>query len=63
LAIGVPIAVSLGGLMRGLLFGVPATDPVSLLAAPLLLAFVAMLASWIPARRAARIDPSLILRE
>jgi putative ABC transport system permease protein len=45
------------------LFGVTLTDPATLLAVPLLLALVAVLACLAPARRAARLDPAMILRD
>jgi predicted permease len=48
--------------MRGLLFGVEPTDPITLLGASVVLALVAGLASWIPARRAAKVDPVEALR-
>ncbi len=48
--------------LRGLLIGVTATDLVSYAAAAALLGSVALLATWIPARRAARLDPMFVLR-
>jgi predicted permease len=48
--------------IRSLLFGVEATDPITFVGISLLLALVALLASYIPARRAARIDPIVSLR-
>jgi len=62
-AAGVPAALALSRFMRGMVYGVPATDPVSLAAAPLVLLAVTALASWIPARRAAATDPSSVLRD
>jgi ABC-type lipoprotein release transport system permease subunit len=49
-------------LIAGLLYGVSATDPVSFVAVMALLTFVALLASFIPARRASRVDPMTVLR-
>jgi putative ABC transport system permease protein len=49
--------------VRSLLFGVTPLDPVSLAAAPALLAIVALTACYFPARRAARVDPLVALRE
>jgi putative ABC transport system permease protein len=61
-ALGVPAAFALARLMQGLLFGVTSTDAVVFLAVPLALAAAAALASYIPARRAMRIDPIIALR-
>lgn len=59
---GLAAAFALARLMRGLLFGIGATDPSTYAAAALLVASVALLASWLPARRAARLDPYSALR-
>ena len=48
--------------LRALLFGVAPSDPIALLTAASLLVVVAALASWIPARRSARLDPAVVLR-
>jgi predicted permease len=48
--------------LASLLFGVTATDPLTVVAAAALLVFTTVVASYIPARRAARIDPALLLR-
>jgi len=61
-AIGVVSAAVLTRVMTSLLFGVSATDPVTFIAISLLLISVALLASYIPALRAARIDPMVALR-
>lgn len=59
IGIGVGLAGALGltRLIANLLFGVQATDPMTFVAISLLLAFVALLACYLPARRAARLDP------
>ena len=60
--IGLTAAFLLTRLIRSLLFGVEATDPVTFVGISLLLALIALLASYIPALRAARIDPMVSLR-
>jgi putative ABC transport system permease protein len=50
-------------LMESLLFGIGATDPLTFVSIPMLLALVAIVASYVPARRASRIDPMLALRD
>jgi putative ABC transport system permease protein len=62
LVLGLAGALALTRLLRSLLFGVTATDPLTFVAVPLLLATVALLASYFPARRAARVDPAIALR-
>lgn len=49
--------------VRGLLFDVSPADPSSLTSAAGVLAILAALAAWVPARRAARVDPVVALRE
>ena len=61
-AIGLALALALAQLLQGLLFGVRAFDPITFAAVPVVLMSVALLASWIPARRAGRVDPMTALR-
>jgi putative ABC transport system permease protein len=60
--IGLASSLALTGFIRGLLFGVSATDPMTFAGVAALLALVALLACWIPARRAAKVDPMIALR-
>jgi predicted permease len=62
LLLGVLASLALARLMSSLLFGVGASDPSTYIAVVLLLAFVALLACYIPARRAMRTDPMVALR-
>jgi putative ABC transport system permease protein len=61
-AIGLAGALAATRVMRTLLFEVSATDPLIFAIVPLLLAGVASLACWIPARRATKVDPLVALR-
>ncbi len=61
-AIGLLLAAGATRLLARLLYGVSATDPLTFTAVPALLLAVALLASWLPARRAARVDPMAALR-
>ncbi|HEX8279927.1 MAG TPA: ABC transporter permease, partial [Chthoniobacterales bacterium] len=62
LAIGLAVAFVLTRVMASLLFGISATDPVTFISIALVLALVAVLASYIPAVRAMRVDPMVALR-
>jgi ABC-type antimicrobial peptide transport system permease subunit len=62
LAIGIPCALASSRLLGHMLFGVSAADPATLTAVALLLSAVAALAGYLPARRAARVDPMAALR-
>ena len=62
IGIGLPGGVALGRLVRAELFGLAPADPATLAAATLILAAVALLAGYIPARRATSVDPTTALR-
>jgi predicted permease len=57
--LGAVVALALSRLLSRLLIGVSAADPLTFLAVPLLLTTVALFACWIPARRAAKVDPMI----
>ena len=61
-ALGLPLAVAAGRMMRSLLYGISPLDPMALATATVLVLGVAVLASWLPARRAAKVDPMVALR-
>jgi putative ABC transport system permease protein len=61
-ALGVPLAIGLGRIVQSQLFELSARDPIALAGAAALLAFVALAAGYLPARRATRVDPMLALR-
>jgi ABC-type antimicrobial peptide transport system permease subunit len=63
LGLGVVVASGLTRIMKGMLFGISTADPLTYVFVMAFLALVALLACWIPARRAARVDPMAALRE
>jgi putative ABC transport system permease protein len=61
-AVGLGISTAGAGMLASYLFGVTAADPVSFAGGAIVLCCVSLIASYIPARRAARLDPLLALR-
>jgi ABC-type antimicrobial peptide transport system permease subunit len=62
LAVGVVGAAGLSSVLASQLYGVGVLDPVTFIGTPLILGLVALMASWVPARRAARVNPLVALR-
>jgi len=62
-AIGLPMVWGTVRTIRSHLYGVQPNDPATIIAAVAVLVVVALLAAWLPARRAARIDPMAALRQ
>src|SRR5262249_60659925 len=63
IVVGFAGAIGMARVMAGLLYGVRATDPPVVGGVALLLAAVALVATWLPARRAAQVNPAAVLNE
>ena len=63
IAIGLAIALGLTRLLRTLLFEVSATDPVTFGLVAMMMSLIALMACYLPARRATRVDPLVALRD
>jgi len=61
-AVGLLLAVATGKILSGILYEVGALDPIAFTVAPLVLTIAALIATWLPARRATRVDPVQALR-
>jgi predicted lysophospholipase L1 biosynthesis ABC-type transport system permease subunit len=61
-AVGLPLAIALSRIVQAQLFALSAHDPLALMGAAAMLAVVALVAGYLPARRATRVDPMLALR-
>jgi ABC-type antimicrobial peptide transport system permease subunit len=62
IGLGVVVALGVSRTLSAFLFGVTATDPTVFMSAPAILAAVALIAVWVPARRATHVDPAVTLR-
>jgi ABC-type antimicrobial peptide transport system permease subunit len=62
-ALGLGVSLWLAPIVRTLLYELEPRDPMTMIGAAIALAVVGMFAGWLPARRAARIDPATVLRE
>jgi putative ABC transport system permease protein len=60
--LGVPAAFALARLFTSVLYGVRTDDPITFALVPVFLVVVATLACWLPARRASRVNPQIVLR-
>ena len=62
LGVGFVLALGLSSVLSSFLYEVPRFDPLVFVLAPLVLALASVLACWLPARRASRVDPMVALR-
>jgi ABC-type antimicrobial peptide transport system permease subunit len=62
IAIGIIAAIGLTRFLASFLFGVKALDPFAFVLVPVMLAMIALIAIWVPAERASRVEPTTALR-
>jgi ABC-type antimicrobial peptide transport system permease subunit len=62
IALGLPVAWAASRWVKSMLFGLTPTDPATIVSAALVLAGAALVAAYLPARRASRVDPMTALR-
>jgi putative ABC transport system permease protein len=62
ISIGFLLAIATAKILSGLLYGVRALDPIAFAVAPLVMTIAALIATWLPAKRATRVDPVQALR-
>jgi putative ABC transport system permease protein len=62
LVVGLSAAYALAKLFSSVLYGVPTNDPITFAFVPVFLGTIALVACWLPARRASRINPQIVLR-
>ena len=60
--IGLLLAIATAKILSGILYGIRALDPIAFTVAPLVMTIAALIATWLPARRATRVDPVQALR-
>ena len=60
--LGLLLAIATAKILSGILYGVGALDPIAFTVAPLVLTIAALIATWLPARRATQVDPAQALR-
>jgi ABC-type antimicrobial peptide transport system permease subunit len=60
---GIALSFAFAGLLAGMLYGVSSADPLTLVAVVVLVTAVGVVAAFLPALRAARVDPMVVLRE
>lgn len=62
IVLGIPLALAATRLVKSTLYGLNATDPLTFTACALMMILVGVLAAYVPARRASRVDPMVALR-